>query len=529
MLTSRRSLLAMSTVVAAGAGASIVRNQGDGPRSDADALQMRYDTLVKAGGGTLSLPAGTIRTSLNLHSRLVHLRGAGRTATVLQSVDSTRPVLQAQYADAAWDAVTISDLTVAGQGQRGIGFGHDPDQRALHSGRTILRNVRFQDLETCVVRPNGNIGLWLEDCQFEDAAYHIRGTSAAWNGQVMHGGVLVARQCHFQRATAAVVNLRSEVPGSGQVTFEECLFENNPGSVIVLERFESREGVPGVTLRSCWNEANATGGRDHRLTVDGQEYDPVFLFAKDVAAIELHDTPPGKTVLIGETSLTTRASALDMFEVVLADRSATIAHHEARLFGGRTIAGTTHSLTNANLKNEGPTGGFFHLLPRAMVSRTAVAGANDTNACRAPILLRGTRNIQTRPAADAILPGEERSQDIFLDTKDHVFLNALDTLAPDQFVLWTFAYRWLGGDAPELQVTGDAALSTVTSLARSDWSTLGGIALARTRIKSLGFWLRAEGAGQIRIGGYQLLCFPTRQAATDMLNARLFVERPASS
>lgn len=523
-MISRREVMALPGLVAVGPGASSRdAAQGAAAPSGGEELQRRYDALAAGGGGTLDIPAGTFRTSLDLHSRRVHVRGAGRGATVLKPGDPARPVLLARYADAAWDAVTISDLSVEGDGGRGTGLAHPDDPQTLFAGRTIVRNVKFAGLETCVLRPAGNIGLWLEDCQFEEAAHHIRGESArSPGGEVMHNGVLHARRCHFQRATAAVMRSRSDVAGTGQVTFEDCVFENNPGFVLVLERFEGREAVPGIVLRSCWNEGNATGGRARALTLAGRKWEPAFLFANGVAQIECRDTPVGRVILLGDTSLTTHASALDMFEIAHADPAATVTHHEARVFGGKTVDGLTQSLTNANLKNTGPTGAFFRLPHRSGVARPVLRGAHDVSACREPILLRGTRNIATSPARDAILPGEAISQDVALGAGDHVFLNDMNTRDAGVFVGWTFSYRLLDGAPPELQVTGDVGLSTTTPLEAADWTTLGGIAFAPRPIAHLGFWLKAAGPARLRVGGFQLICFPDRREAVEMLNDRLF-------
>lgn len=484
-------------------------------------LQRRYDALAAGAGGTLDIPAGKIVVSLDIHSRRVNLRGAGRGATILQAPDPRRPALAVRHADASWDAVTISDLTVEGVGNRaGIGLGYRDDDDAIYAGRTILRNVKFSNLDTCISRPRGNIGLWIEDCQFEDANYHIRGegriTSA---GDVMHNGVLIARRCCFQRSSVAVLRCRSDVAGSGQIVFEECIFENNPGFVIVLERFESREAVPGVTLRSCWNENNATSNTT--LRVGGRDQSPAFLFADRVASVECVDTPVGSVVLLGDTSLTTRGCALDLFQIIYADPAASVVHHEARVFGDKIIDGITVSVTNANQKNEGSSGSIFRLPHRSAIIQPVIADPHSISQCQSPIIVTGSRKMATKSVQDAILPGKNISQEISLAEGDQIFLNDI-TMPAGMFVAWTFCFRLVGGIAPTFQVTGSLAITTIAPLDAVGWTTIGGITFVNAPIKQLGFWLRGRGSAELRIGGYQLVGFRTRTAANELLNDRLF-------
>lgn len=519
---NRRSLLQLSGLGVVGtAGSAAVVSTTRTPAPDGgNELQRRYDALAAGDGGILDLPAGTMAVSLDIHSRKVNIRGAGRTATVLRPLKPGRPVLAIRHADAAWDAVTISDLSLQGDGSDGIGLGYRDDDDALFAGRTIVRNVRFAGFEKCISRPRGNIGLVLEDCQFEDAEYHLWGQSTRTaSGGVMHNGALIARRCHFQRAVNAVMRSRSDVAGSGQVVFEDCIFENNPGFVFIFERFESRDSVPGIVLRSCWNEANATGTQ--RLRLGGRDWAPAFIVADSVASIECQDTPPGSVVLLGDTSLITRGCALDLFDVTHADAAATVVHHDARIFGGKVVDGLTTSVVNANQKNEGPSGAIFRLPHRIATMRPAMSGSHDTSLCRSPILVDGSRRSMTQPVRDAVMPGEEISQELTLMPGDKIFLNKVAVPA-GAFVAWTFSYRLVAGDPAIFQVTGSEAISTTVPTSSRDWATIGGVTFVRRTIAELGFWFTAQRTATLRLGGYQLLCLPTRSAATEHLNDRLF-------
>jgi len=516
--------LAAGTTVAAVA-APISVGEHDPQVDPGNDLQRRYDALAAAGGGTLRLPVGTLRLALVMHSRAVHLRGEGRNATILAPRDAALPVLRQEYSTARWDAVTISDLTLQGAGE-GIAIDYGNAAVDRFGGRTILRNVRLAGFETCIRRPSGNIGLYLEDCQFDDACFHIWGSSLrTTDGAIMHNGVLSAHRCHFQGATKAVLYTDSDVAGSGQIIFDQCLFEANPGFVFAFARFESRDGVPGISVRSCWNEANATGGNASALQLGGKHRTPVFLFADRVGSITFEDTPLGSVVLLGDTTIVTRSCALDLVELVEVDRAASLVHYDARIFGGNVVAGLTRSVANGNQKNFGPTGAIFRLPHRLGIIYPEINDAHAVGTCGAPMIVDGSRRMTTHSVPDAILPGVRTSQQLDLAAGDAGYA-AMIAVPQPTYIAWTFAYRKISGGRLDFVVAGRAGVSTVTMLDAAEWTTIGGIAFVDRPLDQLGFLLRAAAGASVRMGGYQLICFPTRAAATEMLNDGLFRDRP---
>ncbi|MFW2851038.1 hypothetical protein ACM61V_03800 [Sphingomonas sp. TX0543] len=529
MKVSRRdTLLGLSGLAAGARGDSLVFAEAPAPStqgSDYADLQRRYDAIAAAGGGTLRLPAGVHNVTLVMHSRVVHLCGAGRNATILVPRNPDLPVFQQRYATAGWDAVTISDLTIKGSG-KGTALDYGDTAADRFTGRTILRNVRFTGFSICVRRSSGNIGLYLEGCQFDAADYHIWGQSfRGADGLIMHDGVLSARDCHFQEAAKAVLYVDSSVPGSGQITFDTCTFESNPGFVFVFARFESRDGVPGISVRSCWNENNATGGSSHGIQLAGKYRSPAFLFADRVGLIEFSDTPPGAMVLLGDTSVVTRSCALDMLDVVEASPAATLTHYDARIFGDRVVPGLTRSLTNANQKNFGPTGAIFRLPHRIGIVRPRIDGAHAVGTCAAPMNVEGKRRVLSRSVPDAILPGLAASQQLDLVAGDAGYVATIAVPAP-AYLAWTFSYRRISGAPVEFVIAGRAGISTQTTLDADAWTTIGGVAFIDRPLDQIGFLIRSAGPASIRIGGYQLICFPSRMAATEMLNDGLFRDQP---
>lgn len=493
--------------------------------TEPDDLQRRYDALAAGAGGTLTLGAGTYRTNLIMHSRTVHLRGAGRDATILVPADPSRPVLNQAYRNAEWSAVTIADLTIRGSG-KGVAMDYGDSDADRFSGRTDLRNIRFTAFATCIRRATGNIGLSLHDCQFDTADYHIwgRGVRTA-DGSIMHNGVLTAQGCHFQGASKAVVYVESAIPGSGLIAFDQCLFENNPGSVFVFARFESRDGVPGISIRSCWNEANATGGDSSSILFGDRRQPPVFLLADRVAQIEFTDTPVGTMVLRGDTTVLTKACALDLLDVVASDPASNVTHDDARVFGGKVIDGLTRSLANGNQRNSGPAGAIFRLPHRIGIVHPEPTGVHSASTCITPLIVEGRRRVTTQSVADAVLPGMKISQQLEFLADDMGYVTSI-AIPGRSFLAWTFTYRKVGGGDMEFVVAGREGVSTATTLGNPDWTTIGGVAFIERPLDQLGLLLRCTTPAAVRIGGYQMSTFTSRAAATEMINDRLFRAGP---
>lgn len=528
MRVSRRAALIGASGLAAGVGATALLpapGQSSTNGTEPDDLQHRYDALAAGSGGTLTLAAGTYRTNLIMHSRIVHLNGAGRGATILTPADPARPVLTQAYRSAEWDTVTIADLTIQGFG-KGVAIDYGDTDADRFSGRTNLRNIRVTAFETCIRRATGNIGLSLHDCQFDTADYHIWGRGVrTTDGSIMHNGVLTARGCHFQGASKAVVYVESAIPGSGLIAFDQCIFENNPGSVFVFARFESRDGVPGISIRSCWNEANATGGDSSSIQLGGRRQLPVFLLADRVAQIEFTDTPVGTMVLKGDTTVLTKACALDLLDIVASDPASSVTHDDARVFGGKTIGGLTRSLANGNQRNAGPAGAIFHLPHRIGIVYPEPTGSHSASTCAAPIIVEGRRRVTTHSVADAVLPGVKTSQQLEFVPDDMGYVTSI-AVPGRSFLAWTFTYRKVGGADMEFVVAGREGVSTATTLKGTDWTTIGGVAFIEPRLDQLGLLLHCATPASLRIGGYQMSVFTTRAAATEMINDRLFRAGP---
>lgn len=494
----------------------------DGRSDVSAAVQTAYDALVRSGGGTLQFPPGSFRLSLILGSRNVQLRGAGRLATHLIATDPNAVVLRGAYRSGTWDAVTVSDLSITG-GERlvGIGFRAGDDAGAKDDefvGRTRFENVRFVNLDTCIDRPRGQIGLIVDACQFEDARVHLAAQAREQAGRpLMHAGNILVRGSHFQQAREAVVQLDSVVTGSGQITFQDCIMESNPGIVFDIRNLNAVDSVPAMTVSRCWNEQNATAAT---VTVGDKAEKPVYARLTNCSLIRFEDTPVGSLILRNSVVRTLDCS-LDQLKVISRDDTSLIEHMRARMFSGVTPAGQVDSVEATYLN--APGRGVSFILPhRSGLSRGYREAVKMSIMADSPIGFTGTANAASSPVDDAVLPGQAIGQQLLLNPESEIFPQPV-ALSRGQWVAWLYAYRHLAGSVPTLSLTGSHGLTLETPLDSPAWRTLGGMTFVPADAPSVSFWHRcAAQPATIHIGGMNLLSFDTRQAARDFLNSGMF-------
>lgn len=481
-------------------------------------LQRQYDQLAAAGGGVLAIPPGRFATNLLLHSRHVHLSGAGRGATCLVPRDPAQPVLRALYRDGSWSYVSIANLDIAGVTGRGTGFVAGADSYAPgdeFAGRTRFVNIGFADLDTAIRRQAGQIGLILQQCGFGPADWHIHSTGhTSDQGEIMHAGVLTVRDCHFTGARRAVAYLNSAVPGTGAVLFDNCIMERNPGFVFYVAAFADVEATTDFVVRNCWNEANATA---NDVLIDGRREPARYASLRDVGMIRFEGTPLGSLTLRNAV-VETWHCPLDQLTAVDRDRSSTLRHHEARGFGGYEPLGLALSVAAAAQSDPGGRALTFVLPPRTRQVSLPAADVRMSITGAAPLVLVGSHSVTTQPTREAVLPGMSFSQRVTLRAGMKIFPKPV-AIPPGAWIVWLFAYRLVAGSGTFFQVSGDRGISARRSLTADQWETLGGMAQVASGAKEISLWLiQEESSADILLGGYNLIAFADRQAAVEFLN-----------
>ncbi|WP_322966091.1 hypothetical protein [Sphingomonas fuzhouensis] len=482
------------------------------PGSAAQRVQQMYDALAASGGGTLFFAAGTHHVSLVLTSRAVRIAGAGMGATILTPIAADRPVLEACYNSGSWSLVEIADLSIIGTGA-GIGFqaGHLPRKPLDEfAGRTVFRNVRFDRLQTCISRPYGQIGLWLQNCVFGAADYHLHSVGTMTPGEPMHAGNLVARDCHFAGAAKAVFFMNSSAIGTGQITLDHCIMELNPGYVFYINALNGVEGVPGMLVRSCWNEQNATA---ESVTIDRPQR-PVYAYLKDTGLVRFEDTPVGDLRLANAT-VVTRDCALDLLKSVTADRMSTLVHYDARGFGTFAPKGLVASI--AATYQFGPNRALsFAMPPRNWRAVSATDGQTLLSHRDGRIASTGSPAISSAHAEGQ----KSVSQVVRVAAGEHVQLLPQGDAPRNRWIAWIIDCRLAAGPPVALSVTGTSGVSAGFPIEHTTLRSVAGMTWCDAPVGALHIELAgADTDGSaVEIGRYEMMAFERRQDALAYVN-----------
>ena len=495
---------------------------GDGIADDTAAVQAAYDAAVQGGGGTLFFPPGQYRCNLSMYSRAVDIRGEGRIASKLYAADPAKDILNAIFREGSWNAVTIADLELSNPSQvagTGLGCGSNPYvANDEFSGIINVERVRFYNLDRCIFRRQGQIGLWLTNCNFSTANYHVftLGFFMPRQGQeperIMHGGCLFAKHCHFDGAALASLYVKSPVVGTGQWSIEDCIFEANPGFVLFVDGFHGNDSVPALNVVRCWNEVNGTA---NAVTVEGQNYQPVFARLAGCERAVFEDTPVGKMVLRDNSNVLLTRCDIGGLGAVDRDGNCSVTIENAYLYEGE-VKEVCRSFQAAGRRPPAVGGGVWWPRP-ALSDMSGAYGINTVlkNDASAPIQFSGTTNRTTVTGAGPAASPTHHVQELTVNSGETLLPVPQATLVPGAWYVAKYIYRLQSGSPITMQITGASGDTAIATLDSTAWRTLVSIfqAGAAGGLNSFYHFGPSAGSTVIEIGGYSLTRFDDRNGA----------------
>lgn len=496
---------------------------GDGITDDSAAVKLAYDSL-KASGGSLFFPRGQYRTSLELTSRNIHIIGEGRGASVLHSVTPDGTILRALYRQGSWDAVNIADVSLTGTGSlQGNGFVAGSDIYQKHdeyTGSTFFNRVQFANLDKCISRPFGSIGLWVDGCQFGSANYHFwsKNVEKAGESDMMHAGCVVVSRCHMDYFAKAMFYLDSSNGDCGQIAFENNIFESGPGFVIYIKSFNSSGGVPGMSFRNNWNENTATG---KELVIEGKRHHSAkFLYAENAtSAIRFEDTPIGDCVLLG-SGVETHSCSLQNLTALDADAGSSIAHHQARMFSGTSV-GRVRSIAHPANTQGLRTPWFRMAVPKGKTSQSGGERVLNLDTHKV-ISLAGELVVQSVAVPDAGVFGGAAQRLSVKPLVDRPFSKTV-VLNGSGWLVSQYTYKLIDGPPVMLTVTGTKGISGAGELSSQRWETLVNVSRFEfAHPEHLTLYHRSAGNSIVLLGGVTMVMFTRLQDAIDYMNSGLF-------
>lgn len=431
--------------------------------------------VTKLGSfGTVVLPEGTFAFNVDLGSARINFKGAGLGKTLIKSYTAgNAPIIYGS--NTSWDFAYIEDMTICGdpgtKSKIGIQFGHGVyAANDEFAGRAIFNRVKFVDLDKCVSRLYGNIGVYFTHCYFSNANYHL--WSKGQSSPLMHAGCSFAKLCHFDSAALAVCYVDSPQIGTGQFITEDCVIEGNPGFVFFIKNFNDTAIGEGFIVRASWNEANCTAGS---VTIDGTAYTPKHIYAANVPHLRVEDTTMGPVQLVN-SRLSTLNCQLD-FMTLTTDAQSTCFHDDAVMDSCRQYTGMVRSIKMMKR----PAGNFAswakiqHHRIQAKVSPLALLYSQYF---AAPITFAGTTSRNSTNATEGVLYNQSVVQDLVLNPGENLFPSGGSfNISASKFYAWFFTYRNItgGGVQPTLSITYNTTLVAGIALDQQGWTTVGGV------------------------------------------------------
>ncbi len=501
-------------------------------------IQAAYDAAIAGstnyeGGGTLFFPEGKYRLALSMSRRTVNINGDGRLSSILRPATAAGVVLQADFNYAGWDGPTISNVgfagidTLAGIGYRTGGATWSTSAEYI-SGNTFDR-CHFSNLDKAIVRPFGNIGLWITDGTFDSCNYHLHTVAnTGANGDPMHPGNMIVTRGHMQGAGKASVYIDGQnVTGAGQVVFDNVIQEANPGWVFYVKNWNNRGGIPTGVVRNCWNESNYTSPS---VNVEGDTGAPGYAKFDNVSLWLFENTPVGPLVLQNASSVVTRDCDLSLLTSLSMDSTSSLVHENARMFSGTTF-GLVESIgsldnTSATTLN---TPWFTMPRPRGLIRLPNAQQVLVSNA-QSVESWSGTASVSSSTVTtDPCLGTLANVQDITISAGQNLFPLPAFTLPGSKWIVVQHLVKLLSGNPVQFLINGTSGRMGLGTIRNTDYRTITGVVF-NPGSDVANEWLYhsgpTSGSTVVRYGGYAITAWDSKQEALAYANSGMFPIKP---
>jgi hypothetical protein len=479
-------------------------------------------------GSTIEFPAGTFKMNITL-DKFVHLKGAGQTATIFKPFATPGCIIQQTY----YPGIGIMQLTkiqdiqfngaATGVVDTGVRCGHASyTTNDENTGKLHFDHCSFFYFDKCVSRPYGNIYVVFTNCEFSVANYHVWSTSNA--SPIMHCGCLFFDKCHLEYANLASVYIDSSVQGTGQVISTGSIFENNPGFIWFVKNFNNTGDV-GFNITDTWQEANYTAAS---VTIDAVAYTPPkYAYFTNANLVNFNGSPVGPMTLTNSVVLGGKFNADFMTAgsgAVGAAAPVLDADSSFLLSDTQTNGAVNPTYTRSFIRAEVGANSAARVPHRSWLSAgghnaTAIAVQPCTaliGGAMAPITqtLVATDGVLFRPCIELTITAATNNYD---DTP-----GAYITTTAGKWYVFLVTYKLVSGTMPTVVWGGGVPFGAVMpSVLGGLWVTMATIAKEVSPIaRQLNFIGSANAT--LRIGGYCMLEFATRQEALIFLDSGAF-------
>lgn len=472
--------------------------------------------------GTIEIGEGTYAFNVDLGSAKISFKGVGIGKTIIKSfAANSAPITYGN--NSSWDFCIIENMSITGDpGTRtkiGVQFGHQTYATGDEfAGRVVLKNVKFYDLDKCIFRLYGNIGVYVQNSYFSNANFHFwqKGITTP----LMHAGNLFVRECHLDSSQLAVCYVDSPQVGTGQIAFTDCIMENNPGFLFFIKNFNDTGIGEGFLVKNTWNEGNFTAST---VTIDSVAYTPKHIYAANTSHLRVEDTTMGPVQLIS-ASISTLNCQLDAMTLTM-DAASTCFHDDAVMDSCKNPVGMVRSIK----RMKRPAGSFAswakipHRLIQAKVSPFNIL-RNDYFG--APVSFTGTAAKTTTNATEGVLNGQTIVQDLVINPgENEIPSGGSFNINANKYYAWFFTYRIVAGTSATFGILYNTTLVSGITIDQTKWTTIGGVCdtIGATGLPLSAYMYLTGGAATatIRMAMFALVEFDTLQDATEFINNRV--------
>ena len=468
------------------------------------------------------------------------ISGNGATLTMLRSYSVNGYAFSDSTSLGNWAVgLVMSDLRLEGDyagplvgGRNGFVFG-DPSAFAegiQDTGRLEFNRVAFWNCDKGFYKPYGNIGNTYNKCSwaFNNFGYY----AAEAPPHIQHVGNDTFNEGEFDSNLLAAVYLYCPSYVAGQTTFNETIFEYNPGFGIFCGGYNL--SYTPLQMNHVHFEVNGTAAT---VTINGATLVPSDLYLKDTPMAVMDGCGVlSKMTLINSTLLEKNCTynncvdTIDANSVLISDKG-NISYQ----------SGETQRLVESYGTTAGPAGGAAHtlLIPtRKQITRAYNRIAGNSYSSANTYAFGGTGTVYTSVVADGVLfdsCAEITIPDTFI-VSDNTGLGSV-SFTEGKWYVWTGDIKLVTATKPTtIDIASTSALVGDFGgiLVQNKWVTVGGItktvssssAVAPRIVNSTGAPLT------LRLSAFQVIEFDTKFDAIKYFNAGLYqppTDRPRST
>jgi hypothetical protein len=474
---------------------------GDGVSDDSVAFQNALDT-----GNDIYVPSGTYLVSGVNWDQKNNIYGNHNRTVIKNNVDDTYIFITGIQ---NWNFKSINNLTLKGKDDtlttNGFKFGNND----AFAGRVIFNNINFINFNKAVFKESGNIGNRINQCTFEKANYHWYAEDSTTE-VTMHAGCDYFEGCHFSKAQKASIYYSNNTDGIGQITFNNCIQENNNGFCIFINDYLKNQ-ISGITLNSHWMESNHSSST---VNINGNDYTPFDIYLNNINQFFVENTFVNNIKAINSTI------NLNKCRVDGANLERSFDLTNTRININNLIAFQSTDLIANNLLSFDTDNPYNCFLTKHKNKLTN--GYEKENIFKknfngnSSITLSGSSSLSSTQVTDSLL--FDYSAEYVLPV-DYMGVISLPNMTSGKYAVYLTTVKIIEGDI-KFRITDDVTVLNIQTEFKDQWVTLTGIGKSFSNYNN-NFYISNEAviSSKFRINNIQIFEFDNKQKAVDFLNS----------